>query len=315
MNRLFAKIKIAIILGLTFAYTGCQSNATNLNTQTPSPPISNNTPTHYPTTTPVVTSTKTSTPPLPSETATQTASPTKTPTLTPLPSLDPLTAEEAIKALLQETNECQAPCIWGIVPGESSYGEARNLLTQLGLLMIFSTKQLGNTFYQFEYVFENGLSVDVILTTKADLIENLRLFIEPVQQQSGDEREWSAFSQETLISQYGSPSNIDFSINLIHEEDNENKAWYHMVMSFDSRDLIIEYNFAETQNLNSAYLICPLVDDFQGVRIWVGKDPVDPPLGGTGIVDAASMTIDEFAELLLISPQTACLNLNGAVFP
>lgn len=62
--------------------------------------------------------------------ATQTLQPTETlpPTLAPLPTLD---AEEAIlftERLLLNNADCEFPCWWGIVPGESEWAETEKFL-------------------------------------------------------------------------------------------------------------------------------------------------------------------------------------------
>lgn len=66
---------------------------------------------------------------------TLTASPTGTPTtaftLTTAPTL---TAEDARKRLLDvlaNNGDCRLPCLWGIVPGKSTYQEAQNILLPL----------------------------------------------------------------------------------------------------------------------------------------------------------------------------------------
>lgn len=69
--------------------------------------------------------------------------PTVSRTPTSLPDMDsPLPVEEAeaqLLKLLANNGGCQLPCLWGIIPGKSSYFEARTILAPL--------RKLSNTFY------------------------------------------------------------------------------------------------------------------------------------------------------------------------
>jgi hypothetical protein len=86
-------------------------------------PVTNTT---EPTPSPTHKSTMTSTP-------TMTGTPTPTATLTPPVTLEPAVAKEEVKRLFKEEVDCATACFWGIVPGETSLGEATNILKRLGI--------------------------------------------------------------------------------------------------------------------------------------------------------------------------------------
>ncbi len=68
---------------------------------------------------------------IPTRTATlkRTATPLPSPTWTSIPTLQELQAKELINKLLVENANCELPCIWGMVPGTTSWYEAQQFLS------------------------------------------------------------------------------------------------------------------------------------------------------------------------------------------
>jgi hypothetical protein len=246
-------------------------------------------------------------------TSTLTPAPIKTATLYPPATLMPEKAKETIQTLLKAPVDCLAPCFWGMTPGKTTLDEARNIFVHLGLQMASSTAD-GKDFSGVAHKFDSGLSIHVILTIQNDFVENLRVNILPEKQKKGIPREWLAYSPETLIKRYGPPTKVEFTI-----------AWgpstsslFVMVMYFDTIDLIIEYsgdNIIPWQQKGSPQ-VCPLGAQFDIVRIWMGKDPVYPPAHVVPLEKATSLTLEEFSKLLMAgTPEKACINLKGEMFP
>jgi hypothetical protein len=77
-------------------------------------------------------------------------------------------------------------------------------------------------------------------------------------------------------------------------------------------DTIVEY-YSSDIGLNTK--ICPLRDQFDSVRLWMGKDPVDPPVPGEPLEKTTSMTLDEFSELMTGEAGQACFDLDFDLFP
>jgi len=261
-------------------------------------------------------------PPTPAQTAIQTLSPTQVPltatpvpsptqtaTLTPPATLEPEQAQETIQGLLREPVDCDAPCFWGIVPGQTTLGEAVNIFTRLGL----QTKKIRldkKEFYSIDHDFDNGVSIGVNLTTQDKLVENLRIYITPEKQKAGVPRMWSAYSPETLIKRYGLPSRVGFAV------DRGPHHAFEMVIYFDSVDLIAEYSGHNILGGTVASpQVCPLTDQFDSVGIWMGKNPEYPPYEGIPLDKVTSMTMEEFSKLITGTSNNACFNLKGEAFP
>lgn len=231
---------------------------------------------------------------------TSTPRPTQTATLTPPVTLEPAQAKNTIRTLLREPVDCPAPCFWGVVPGQTTLGEAKNIFTRLGLHLVEDRT--------FDYDFDNGLSISATLRIQKDwIVENLTIYITPEMQRSRIPREWLAYSPETLIKRYGMPAKVDFNV------DRGEFPSYLMDIYFDAVDLIVEY---VSYDLGAQLQVCPLTDQIRSVHIWMGRNPENPPpLELVTLEQATSMTREEFSKLLIGDPSKACFNLKEEMFP
>lgn len=235
--------------------------------------------------------------------------PAQTMTLTPPPTLLPEQAKGAITTLLKEPMDCDAPCFWGVIPGQTTFSEAKNIFNHLGL-QIKRTIYEGKDFYGVSYDFDSGLSVLVTLTVQDMVVMELRVDINPETQKTGVLREWSTYSPEALIQQYGTPSKVDFALEW------GPRSFFAMDIYFETVELIVEYTGYEiVGGTRTMPQICPLTDQFSSVRIWMGKDPQNPPPDGVLLEEASSMTVEEFSELMKGSLDTSCFSLDGEMFP
>jgi hypothetical protein len=233
-------------------------------------------------------------------------------TMTPLATLEPGQAKNTIRTLLYEPVDCSAPCFWGITPSQTTLSEATNIFSHLGLQTWRITRD-NTDYYGVTNKFDSGLSIMPVLTIQNDIVKDISVDITPGIHQKAVSREWLAYSPEALIKRYGLPSRVDFAI-----------AWgpstssnFQMVMYFDTVDLIVEYGGQDIipwQQKGSPQ-VCPLVEQFEIVRIWMGKNPVYPPAHAIPLEDAVGMTMKEFSQLITGNPDRACFKLKGEMFP
>ncbi len=240
--------------------------------------------------------------------------PTKSPTNIMATTLDPKQAKESIEFLMRKPADCETPCFWGIFPEITTINEAKNLFDYLAL-EIKSTTQSDKDFYGVTYDFDSGLSVMAILTVQDEIVQKVSLNVSPEKQQTGISREWLAYSPETLINQYGLPSKVDFFVEYPRDVGAIPYVLYNMVIYYDAKGLIIEYDGGEIDPTISSFKVCPLIDQFDLVRIWFGKNPDNPPHQGVTLEDATSITMKDFATLMAGNPESACFELKGESFP
>ena len=229
-----------------------------------------------------------------------------TPTVTILPSLEPIKAKELIESLLKEPKDCMAPCFWEIIPGQTKLVELKSTLTRMGFDIKSTTLNNQDYFYGVNYDFNSGLSFTAIFTVADEIVKNLRLKITPEPQKAGTNREWSTYSPETIIQHYGPPSKVDLFLGRgpITSLD--------IVLYFDPVDMIIEYYIGDIGPKNQ---ICPPREQFNSVRVWMGKNPYQPPLAGQPLEKTTGLTLDEFAKIMTGDPEQACFTFDPDKFP
>lgn len=238
-------------------------------------------------------------------------SPTSIPTIvqTPLNTLVPEKANEKIRLFLREPVDCSAPCFWGIIPGQTTVDEVRNIFSHFGIQTKIVTNK-DKQFYNFNYDLNSGLSIKIVLSILRNIVQTTTVTLVPDLQKVGNTREWLAYSPETLIKRYGMPSRIDFVA------DWGPGPFFSMQMYFDSVDLIIQYAGDNVlPNKKGSSQICPLTDQFNSVRLWMGKNPLYPPGKGVPLEKATSMTMEEFSKLMTSESNNACFILVEDVFP
>jgi hypothetical protein len=224
--------------------------------------------------------------------------------------LEPESAKNTIRKLLQEPVDCEAPCFWGIVPGQTTYDEAKNAFSQLEL-QTWEIERDKQYYYGAIYKSDNGLSIMPSLAIRNNIIENINISITPEIYKVGVPREWLAYSPETLISRYGAPSRVDFFVGRANP-----KMSYAMILYFQKVNMIVEYGGYDIKAVSSnTFRICPLLDQVETVGIWLGKDPENPPGNAASLEEATSLTLDRFTQLMLGSSDKACIDLNGELFP
>jgi hypothetical protein len=231
-------------------------------------------------------------------------------TITPINTLEPEVANEKIKNFLTEPIDCTAPCFWGITPGQTTAEEARNIFKYFGL-QVSSIPYAGKIYDSIDYNLTSGLSLSVTLTIKDDIVENIQIKITPEEQKTDIPKEWLAYSPETLIKRYGQPSRIDFLA------DWGPRPLFSMQMYYDEEDLIIQYTGFDLLegDQKSSLQFCPLTAQFDGVWLWVGKNPHNPPGKGVSLEDATSLTLEDFSKIMTGNPDNACIQINGDLFP
>ena len=284
-------LSLLFVLGL--ALSACGPSQTQS-----APPAKTSTPSLIPTVTQA---------PIP-PTATVTPLPT-IPTLTSLPTLNSDQAKETIQALLREPVDCLAPCFWGITPNKTTLEEAKQNLAHLGIRPQYTNTQDNKEYYDSSYTFDYGLSISPLLETQDGVIQNLVVNITPELQQPGVPRGWLVYSPETLISKYGLPSRVDFFLG------RREPPRYTMQMYFEAVDLIIQFGSFDITFVPDGIRVCPLLDQYDSIRIWFGANPEHPPGAAVHLEEGSTLTMEEFSLLMTKEPDNACFNLKADAFP
>jgi hypothetical protein len=205
--------------------------------------------------------------------------------------------------------DCLAPCFWGVIPGQTTLEEARQNLAYLGIQPQYTNTLDNKEYYDSSYTFDYGLSISLLLATQDGIVQNLVVNITPELQQPGVPRGWLVYSPESLIARYGTPSRVDFFLG------RREPPRYSMQIYFETVDLIIQYGSFDITFVPGGIRICPLDDQYDSIRVWLGKNPEHPPGIAVPLEKATSLTTEEFAELMVGNPKEACFNLKSEAFP
>ena len=105
--------------------------------------------------------------------------------------------------------EPTAPCFFGVCPGQTTLGEAMNIFTNLSFSVEQTNTRKAKEFYYAEKNLDNGLEINLVLTIQDNLVKNFEINIRPEEEQAGVPRVWLAYSPETLIDYYGTPTKTE----------------------------------------------------------------------------------------------------------
>jgi hypothetical protein len=237
--------------------------------------------------------------PIPTSTLPATRTATVTLAITP----EPLQAKETITALLHQPIDCPTSCFWGIVPGQTTISEAKNILISLGFQATDDRT--------FEYKLDQSLLIRAFLRVRIDsVVENLAISIVPEVPQAGASEYWSTYSPTSLMDAFGTPSRVDLALEW------GPRPLFDMTMYFDNADLIVEYmghNMIPKQK--GSPRVCLLNNQYEIIRIWMGKNAINTPLAGIPLEKATSLELEDFSTLMKENPDQACFVVNGDVFP
>jgi len=241
----------------------------------------------------------------PVRTATNTATPSQIPT--PILTLPPEQANKSLQELLWNNPECSAPCFMGVTPGETTLEETNLLFTPLdpGYSCELDENNTGEC--STSHRFDTDLAIYIWLSIESGIVESLQIpIILPNDQSLQTRKDWLVISPEYMIKQYGVPSKVNIFADL------GPTPTYAIDMYFDAYDMIYSYG---SYDFGVDLRVCPKSDRFEGISIWMGKNPVNPPLEAVPLEEATTMTRKEFSDLLTSDTDGACFTLNKAAFP
>lgn len=238
---------------------------------------------------------------------------TVTPTLTQIPTptqpatLTPLQVEK-IRTLLQEPIDCSAPCFWGITPYKTTLDEAKSIFTYLGLQIT----EYNTVHFSVDDLLSGLISLDV----GDNLVNSVSVSIDMENDSSETSRSWLAYSPESLIPQYGTPSNVEIIGSYVMDKVvfSESSKWYSMNIYFAEQDLIVYYEDGEFESETSSYLACPLKDKFRYIKLWFGENPKYPPPSTYPLEEVSNLNLNEFANLMSTKKDSACFELDEKIF-
>lgn len=247
-------------------------------------------------------------------TVTPSPSPVPSPTSSPVPTLELTPFADEIHAFLTQGEDCSSPCVFGIVPGQTSLEDAMKTFSWLRHPLLEKTYPNDSKFYNTVIgVKEKDLSINVDLFIEKRVVKNMIVGISlSAHKRVSDIDAWKAFSPKMILEKYGVPSRVGIYLSFPTEEGFPlYTAWYDMIFFYDKQNFAIMYfhGLVREEDFINA---CPATDLFSSVKIYYGKDLENPPFDGLPLGKVTSLTLEQFVDLLKEESGFDCFKISKA---
>jgi hypothetical protein len=252
---------------------------------------------------------------IPSPTATSTSVP---PTLTPLPPIPTEEFRAYASDLLKTNGGCRLPCLWGIVPGETTWPEAYQFLATFSF--VSQTPELKTGYATAK--FDSPIEVDYIgsLTYSIQVIDGI---VESIDFYNWPEL-YSWHSLTNVLKEYGPPDDVA----LYTEGKQMNGSRIAMlVLFYKDRSFMVDYvSFRDLKAVGDKVLFCP-DGDYSFMYLWSNNLNysfgealsifIEPSTSVTPrpLLEVSDMDIQTFYQLFQNPNSDACIETDLEAWP
>ena len=234
--------------------------------------------------------------------------PTITPTAKPTLLIEPSTTlavetlpYPSIDEVYQDLRRCSAPCLYGIIPLQTSE-------TQISQWPSYNQ---GSYSYSLK---KESLFTEITIKVKEGIVQGVISRNHGMNEPDIKREDWSGLTPEQVLLRYGAPSKIQFDTEHPHEETTiKNKVLFTMIFLYEGQDFGVSFSGGPIDDAaNGYYSLCPGRDAISSVKLWVGEirgaedDSMLPVLE-----ELSPITNAEFFEGLTESPQDFYLYLKA----
>jgi hypothetical protein len=231
--------------------------------------------------------------------------------------------EKLVQNFLEINANCRLPCIWKIIPGESSWVDLENRLRIQEVESIISISLENGDFLHgpggfnlqnkhiinsFSFVEHDGVVTKIHL--ESDGYANPEYF----------QGQWRDYSPKQIMSLYGKPSRVWLKTR---SKTMGNRHGYELWLVYDDYGFIIQYN-GFLEEMGKVFRICPRFEngmDIMWLQIHIrapgelapleemgGLVSPEPQAGKKSIEDATGLSVDDFYELFHQNQEPACFD-------
>jgi hypothetical protein len=259
--------------------------------------------------------------PIPSSTSTP--GPTETP-----PGLNPDELHTFVSRMLETNGDCELPCWWGIVPGETTWNDMENYFSGMGidggergyLDLGYKDPETGHRIRLLKVDMEQKDALVHFITVTRDYIDQPR--------QADFSLDWQRYELSQVLSRHGAPSQVYLSLEIGSPCVGPGVVpTYSMWVEYKDVGMAILYTGILIHDLDD-WLLCPVfgqTSDIFGptraIEIRLQAPDLDTPLvdlpPGDGefifadtLQELANMSMEEFYELFSESSPQSCALLD-----
>lgn len=239
---------------------------------------------------------------------------------TPIPTLSSIESESYVRELLESNAGCELSCIWGIVPGRTSYIEAQRFFESLG----WKGSESHGAYYTGKDLESVSLPNRVGIYAENGVVEKMHIgiggkdFLGLVKH----------FSFENILKVYGKPAEVLVFIGANPDVLEPDETSFELLLYYESKNTLVQYAGTATK-IGNGYHFCPSrpnaestqVDPLSGnVNLYVGDESqtntpetlVHPfwtlPNYYISAEKAFGMSVDEFYETVSQNDEDTCFD-------
>jgi hypothetical protein len=240
--------------------------------------------------------------------------PTYTPTLTKPPTLTSTERDDALLQLLATANDCNAPCLFGIVPGKTTIDELENhFYTTFGEGL--TTKDVNGRIqsYAISFNLADHLLNSTEFRIRSGVVYQIDTLLDHLFDPAVKPEEWSAFSLRNILESYGMPSRVEFYLDTPHEPVSNPGVIYSYTLFFSTSDTIVTYYGGQKENI-AILRICLLEEQPTHMEMHIAWQPyIEGSDDGVTLENATSLSIQGFYNLMMNDPH-GCIDLKTDAF-
>jgi hypothetical protein len=239
------------------------------------------------------------------------------PKFTETPGITNIRIEEQIQQLLTTNGDCNNPCIWGIVPGETNLISVKNMVSGLGLNMV--QYETGKYVFGYNYNVSNGfLGISVYLGTTGMIVDGLRFSLNGMQDTNIPRSLWEKYSIPEILRTYGVPSKIGLYTEFPHELNiPKNQRSVDITFFYPNKNVVAVLDIGpQFANDNGNFQVCPQDDPTWTINIWMGnfKDGIPYEYETEGLDLVTNLSNQDFYDLVMKDPNSFCFALSDEKF-
>jgi hypothetical protein len=240
------------------------------------------------------------------------------PTLTPLPPIPTEEFRAYVSDLLKTNGGCRFPCLWGIVPGETTWPEAYQFLATFSFVSQTPEYKTGYAMAKFD----SPIEVDYIgsLTYSFQVIDGI---VESIEFYNWPEL-YSWHSLPNVLNEYGPPDDVA----LYTEGKQINGSRIAMlVLFYKDQSFMIDYvSFRDLKAVGDKVLFCP-EGDYSFMYLWSNNLKysfdealsifIEPSTSVTpqSLLEVSDMDIQTFYQSFQNPNSDACIETNLEAWP
>jgi len=248
------------------------------------------------------------TPVQPTASAIAVPSPMSTQKLTSTPIILSESEKDIITNLmLQDNGNCDAPCFFGMKPGETTFEEVeKSIMPVFGQGVVQSDSKGRVSSYGGGFETEKHIRGDFVIYFEVGIVSSIRVHIGNMYKPEVQSEDWSAFTLPGILSRYGVPSNVEFFVDTPHEPVSNPGVMITYKISYDDLNTEVFY-FGDRIDEEEIYHLCLSEQKPEFMRLNI-NELEETESSGIQLEEATSLTNEMFYELF-VKDEGKCLDL------